>query len=238
MQLVLTPELLLEAYRQGLFPMAYHAESPHVHWLCPDLRGQLSITDLHIPRKLERFVRANARDNGPYHIRINTAFAAVIDACAQSTPDRPETWINPSIRKVCLQLHARGQAHSVECWRVCPETRQDILVGGLYGISMGAAFFGESMFSRESNTSKLALVHLVARLWRGGFTLLDAQFINDHLRQFGVYEIPKAAYQAALKDAIAVPADFIQSGSDERLIVQSYLQWREKTSPGDNPVGG
>lgn len=220
MQLVLTPELLIEAYRQGLFPMAYHADSPHVHWLSPEYRGQLSIAGLHIPKKLKKTVLSNVRNTGPYEIRINTAFESVIDECARATPDRPESWINAPIRKACVELHKRGQAHSIECWQ------DDRLVGGLYGIALGGAFFGESMFSREANTSKIALVHLAARLWRGGFSLLDAQFINDHLVQFGAYEVEKKHYQAQLKTAVAAEADFILSGLSEEQIVGEYFAMR------------
>lgn len=222
MQLVLTPELLIEAYRQGLFPMAYHVDSPHVHWLCPDLRGQLSIPHLHIPKKLKKTVLANLRHGGPYQIRINTAFESVIDECARATPERPESWINAPIRKACVELHKRGQAHSVECWQ------NDRLVGGLYGIALGGAFFGESMFSRATDTSKIALVHLAARLWRGGFSVLDAQFVNDHLVQFGVYEVPKAQYQAQLKKAISQPSDFMLNGLDEEKIVNEYFAMRSE----------
>jgi leucyl/phenylalanyl-tRNA--protein transferase len=229
MQLVLTPELLLEAYRQGLFPMAYHAESPHVHWLCPEMRGQLSIEELHIPQKLLKTIIKNTKQDGPYRIRINTAFEAVILACGEATFDRPETWINKAIRKTCLELHRRGQAHSVECWRADPETGKEILVGGLYGISMGAVFFGESMFSRETGTSKIALVHLAARLRKGGFTLLDAQFVNDHLKQFGAYEVPKSAYLAQLKKAITQGADFKLEGISEQDLISEYLDSRPKT---------
>lgn len=219
----------MEAYRQGLFPMAYHADSPHVHWLCPELRGQLSIPHLHIPSKLKKVVLNNLRDGGPYRITVNLDFERVIDACAQATMDRPETWINKSIRKACLTLHERRQAHSVECWR------DDELVGGLYGLSMGAAFFGESMFSRETNTSKIALVHLAARLWRGGFELLDAQFVNDHLKQFGAYEVPKAAYLAQLKKAIAQSADFALKDLSEEQIIWEYFEWRTKNPAPEIP---
>jgi leucyl/phenylalanyl-tRNA--protein transferase len=229
MQLVLTPELLLEAYRQGLFPMAYHAESPHVHWLCPEMRGQLSIEGLHIPQKLLKTITKNIKQNGPYHIKVNTAFEAVIMACGEATFDRPETWINKAIRKACLELHRRGQAHSVECWRADHETGKEILVGGLYGISMGAVFFGESMFSRETGTSKIALVHLAARLRKGGFTLLDAQFVNDHLKQFGAYEVPKSAYLGQLKKAMTQSADFKLEGVSENDLISDYLENRAKT---------
>lgn len=216
MQLVLTTELLLEAYRQGLFPMAYSAGSPYIHWICPEKRGQLSITDIHIPRRLKRTVL-----DSPYEIRIDTAFADVMKACAEKATNRPETWINQPIIDAYCRLHADGYGHSVECWK------DGKLVGGLYGLAVGGAFFGESMFSTMRDASKIALVHLVARLWRGGFTLLDTQFINDHLRQFGVYEVPHKEYIKQLKVAMNSLADFRLDGADESQIVRDYLAMRE-----------
>ena len=218
MQLVLTPELLLEAYAQGLFPMAYNAQSPYVHWICPEERGQLSITEMHIPRRLLKTVR-----NAPYDIKINADFEGVIRGCAEARSDRPETWINGSIMKAFMQLHQKGFAHSVECWH------GGKLVGGLYGLALGSAFFGESMFSRSRDASKIALVHLAARLWKGGFTLLDTQFVNDHLKQFGVYEIPYKQYKIRLKNALEKDADFLLHGTDldEAQLIQAYLEMRE-----------
>lgn len=216
MQLVLTTELLLEAYRQGLFPMAYSAGSPYIHWICPERRGQLSITDIHIPRRLKKTVLAN-----PYEIRIDTAFADVIKACAEKATNRPETWINQPIIDAYCRLHADGYGHSIECWK------NDKLVGGLYGLAVGGAFFGESMFSTMRDASKIALVHLAARLWRGGFTLLDTQFINDHLLQFSAYEVPHKEYIKQLKVAMNGLADFHLDGMDEAQIVRDYLAMRE-----------
>ncbi len=197
MQLVLTPELMIEAYKQGLFPMAYNAGSPFIHWVCPDMRGQLSITDLHIPKSLIKTVKKS-----PYEVRIDSDFNQVIKLCAAPSPDRPETWINEPIIDIFCKLHDLGHAHSVECWE------DHKLVGGLYGMAIGSAFFGESMFSRATDASKIALVHLAARLWKGGFTLLDTQFVNDHLIQFGVYEIPHAEYKAVLNSAAKSKAYF------------------------------
>ncbi|MBX2834723.1 MAG: leucyl/phenylalanyl-tRNA--protein transferase [Micavibrio sp.] len=218
MQVVLTPELLIEAYKQGLFPMAYSADSPYVHWICPDDRGQLSITDMHIPRSLRKAVRQNLR-NDHYKIKTNTDFPAVIAECAATTTDRPETWINPLIMKAYINLHRKGYAHSVECWQ------DDELVGGLYGVAIGSAFFGESMFARATNASKIALVHLVARLWKGGFTLLDTQFTNAHLEQFNVYEVPHDSYLSRLKETVQNPANFNMECS-EREILESYFDMR------------
>ena len=215
MQLVLTPELLMEAYRHGLFPMAYSAGSPYVHWICPEMRGQLPIAGLHIPRRLRDEVL-----KFPFEIRIDTAFAQVIKECAAKTDRRPETWINAQIIKAYTQMHARGFAHSIECWQ------EDTLVGGLYGVKMGGAFFGESMFSKVSNASKIALVHTAARLWKGGFRIFDTQFVNDHLKQFGVYEVPHAEFKIALAGAAKAEADFALDGISERDLITDYLNNR------------
>ncbi len=216
MQLILTPELLMEAYRQGLFPMAYNSGSPYIHWICPEMRGQLSITDIHIPRRLLETVK-----KAPFEIRINADFEAVLRGCAEPTPKRPETWINASIFKVFCDLHERGHAHSVECWE------DDKLVGGIYGLAIGGAFFGESMFSRMRDASKIALLHMVARLWRGGFTLLDTQFVNEHLKQFGAYELPHDEYKKYLEDAVKAEGDFLLSGLSQEKIMDNYLAMRE-----------
>lgn len=228
MQLVLTPELILEAYRQGLFPMAYSADSPYVHWICPEERGQLSIEGLHIPRSLKKTTLKNLNRNGSYFIKINSDFAAVIHECAQVTDERPDTWINESIIKVYQDLHKQGHAHSVECWEKTDEG--DVLVGGLYGLSIGGAFFGESMFSRAPNASKIALVHLAARLWKGGYALLDTQFVNDHLTQFGVYEVSHHDYKAVLDKAVELPGDFMLENLSEREIVSAYFDMRENST--------
>ncbi|HQX27260.1 MAG TPA: leucyl/phenylalanyl-tRNA--protein transferase [Alphaproteobacteria bacterium] len=216
MQLILTPELLMEAYRQGLFPMAYNSGSPYIHWICPEMRGQLSITDIHIPRRLLETVK-----KAPFEIRINADFEAVLRGCAEPTPKRPETWINASIFKVFCDLHERGHAHSVECWE------DDKLVGGIYGLAIGGAFFGESMFSRMRDASKIALLHMVARLWKGGFTLLDTQFVNEHLKQFGAYELPHDEYKKYLEDAVKAEGDFLLSGLSQEKIMDNYLAMRE-----------
>jgi leucyl/phenylalanyl-tRNA--protein transferase len=218
MQLILTPELLVEAYRQGLFPMAYNSGSPYIHWICPEQRGQLSIEKIHLSHKLKKILKKD-----PFEIRVDTNFAEVVYYCAQSTPKRPETWINTPIFKVFCELHERGKAHSVECWH------DNQMVGGIYGLAIGGAFFGESMFSRADDASKVALFHLVARLWKGGFTLLDTQFVNEHLKQFEAYELPHDDYKKRLDAAMAIDADFNLPGLDQSKIMADYLAMREGT---------
>ncbi len=163
MQIILTPEILLSAYSQGLFPMAERATSPYVHWFCPEMRGQLSINNMHIPRSLKKSVRQMKIKGNPYDIRINSNFENVIRACAKETNSRTETWINPQIIDAYCNLHKLGYAHSVETWQ------NNKLIGGLYGVAIGGAFFGESMFSLKTNASKVALVHLDARLNYAGY---------------------------------------------------------------------
>ena len=225
MQLVLTPDLILEAYTQGLFPMSYSADSPYVHWVCPEQRGQLSILDIHLPKRLIKTIR-----NASHIIKINTDFSAVIAMCAETDETRPETWINDSIRDVFIQLHKSGHAHSVEVWDV--QNREEVLVGGLYGLAIGGAFFGESMFSRRTDASKIALTHLVARLWKGGFSLLDTQFVNDHLKQFGVYEVSHEQYKMQLDEAVSTQGDFLLQDCDvsEDALVREYLEMRSARS--------
>ena len=225
MQMILTTELLLEAYRQGLFPMAESAESASVQWICPEMRGQLSIEAMHIPRKLKRCVRQMKIKHAPYEILIDTAFEAVIKACAQVRSGRDETWINDQILNAYCELHAKGYAHSVECWQ------EGQLVGGLYGLVLGRAFFGESMFSRQTDASKVALAHLAARLWKGGFTVLDTQFVNAHLEQFGVYEIPYRAYMELLAEALVEEGDFLLSGVAEKELIEAYFEMRTRQDP-------
>lgn len=213
MQLVLTTELLIAAYKQGLFPMAYSAGSPFIHWVCPPLRGQLPIEGLHIPRSLKKTIR-----KGGYTVTIDKSFEAVIGLCAQSVNSRPETWINDPIIKAYTRLHEDGVAHSLEVWR------DGELVGGLYGLQIGAAFFGESMFSRATDASKIALVHLCARLWQGGFKMLDTQFVNDHLQQFGVFEIPHREYVRELRQIVEMGADFMLKDLSEADLLKAYME--------------
>ena len=190
-------EALLACYARGVFPMAEARDDPRVFLVEPDQRGVIPLDAFHIPSRLRRTVRAE-----PFDIRIDTAFEAVLDGCAAAQgKDRQDTWINGPIRRLYSALFAMGHVHSIECWR------DERLVGGLYGVSLGGAFFGESMFSRERDASKVALVHLVARLRTGGWTLLDAQFLTEHLSQFGALETPQAAYLRRLKPALTVRPD-------------------------------
>ena len=205
---------LLACYARGVFPMADSRSDPRVFLLDPDERGVLPLDDFHIPRRLKRTVRSDL-----YDIRVDTAFDSVVAACAAPAPGREDTWINGRIRGLYSDLHVRGHAHSIEAWQ------GDDLLGGLYGVRLHRAFFGESMFSCARDASKVALVHLVARLIAGGFVLLDAQFITSHLRQFGAIEIPRAEYHAQLADALFGEADFYSmdasaTGSD----ALAYLQ--------------
>lgn len=193
----LTLDRLVSAYAHGLFPMAREREDSRLYWVDPEQRGILPLESFHIPRRLARTLRQTSIE-----IRCDTAFDMVIQTCGAAAPDRPESWINAEIIALFSALHRLGLAHSVESWR------GGELVGGLYGLALGGAFFGESMFSRATDASKLALVHLVARLRRGGFTLLDTQFITEHLRQFGAIEIPRPEYHHRLAAALAHSAHF------------------------------
>src|SRR5258708_7615506 len=193
----ITPDLLLQAYRIGVFPMGERRDDPKLYWLDPRLRAVLPLDGFHLPKRLARTVRG-----GQFEVSADTAFTETMRACPQPRPGHPESWINDPIPALYGELFARGHAHSVEC-RLNGE-----LVGGLYGVSVGGAFFGESMFSRERDASKVALVHLVARLIKGGFRLLDCQFMTEHLRSFGAIEIPREEFRALLAEAIDVPASF------------------------------
>ncbi|MDP2119688.1 MAG: leucyl/phenylalanyl-tRNA--protein transferase [Hoeflea sp.] len=190
----ITPELLLRAYASGLFPMADSADDPGLFWVEPELRGVLPLDAFHVPKRLARTLR-----QAPFEIRYNTAFDAVLAACAQSVKNRPSTWINTTIAELYGSLHRLGHAHSVEAWR------DGELVGGLYGVSLRKAFFGESMFSRRTDASKVCLVHLVDRLRARGFVLLDTQFTTEHLKRFGAIDVPRADYAQMLEDALDGP---------------------------------
>lgn len=190
-QTEITPELMLRAYRAGLFPMAETRDSARLYWLDPELRGVLPLELFHLPRRLLRTVLS-----GRFSVSCDQDFAGTIAGCAEPRPGREDTWINADIQLLFTRLHQAGHAHSVEC------RRDGALVGGLYGIAIGGAFFGESMFSRETDASKVALVHLVARLRLGGFRLLDTQFLTDHLALFGAREVPRATYRARLEAAL------------------------------------
>ena len=193
-----TPELVIRAYRAGMFPMAESRQGGRLYWLDPALRGVLPIEGFHLSRRLARTVLSNR-----FTVTADADFAGVIRGCAAPVPGRDDTWINPEIERLFSILHAQGVAHSIETWE------GGALVGGLYGVALGGAFFGESMFSRARDASKVALVHLVARLRRGGFTLLDSQFLTAHLAQFGAHEIPKEAYRNRLAAALEVAARWI-----------------------------
>ncbi len=193
----LTAEMLLRAYATGIFPMARSRHDAKLYWIDPDQRGIIPLDAFHIPRSLKKTLR-----RGRFQVRCNTAFEAVMRACAEPTPDRPESWINEEIIRLFLELHHLGLAHSVESWR------DGRLLGGLYGLSLGAAFFGESMFSRASDASKVTLVHLVARLRRSGYLLLDTQFVTEHLERFGAREIPRHDYLRLLARAVESRAVF------------------------------
>ncbi len=194
--------------------MARDRTDPVIHWVCPPVRGVLPLTGFHVPRRLRKTLRS-----GRFEVRCNQAFERVIGLCAESAKGRRETWINAEIIGSYTQLHHLGHAHSVESWR------DGELVGGLYGVALGRAFFGESMVSRETDASKVALVHLVARLRLGGFSLLDVQFVTDHLRRFGAVEISAAAYLRCLDRALDGSATFYSelSTGDSRSAVEALL---------------
>lgn len=189
------PEMLLQAYQMGLFPMADEDESgeEQIGWYSPDPRGVIPLDAFHIPHGLKRALKKEE-----YEIRMDTAFSTVIEKCA----DRMETWISSGIQETYIRLYELGWAHSVESWY------EGALVGGLYGVSIGGVFFGESMFSRRTDASKVALVHLVAHLNTKGFVLLDTQWLNSHLKQFGCIEIPRDQYMAELGSALQIEGKF------------------------------
>ena len=193
----ITPEVLLKAYACGIFPMAESADDPALYWIEPERRGVLPLDQFHVPARLKRTVRQDR-----YRVVCDVDFDAVIDACAEPAAGRARTWINTRIRTLYRGLHARGHCHTVEVYDGAD------LVGGLYGVSLGGAFFGESMFRRVRDASKIALVHLVARLRAGGFVLLDTQFVTDHLKTFGAVEVPRKQYHKLLAEALTGEADF------------------------------
>lgn len=215
----ITAEIVLKAYATGIFPMSDGRDEPEMYWVDPEMRGILPLDRFHLSRRLRRTVRQDH-----FTIRVDSAFEQVMTACAAPASGRWTTWINHEIQELFTSLHRRGFAHSVEAWA------GDELAGGLYGIALGAAFFGESMFSLRADASKVALVHLVARLGQAGFTLLDTQFITDHLRQFGAIEIARAEYHSRLSDALSGPLsgvrDFNLSGRSlsSAVVLQSITQ--------------
>lgn len=193
----ITPQVLLKAYTCGIFPMAESADDPALYWIEPQHRGILPLNAVHIPRRLARSLRTS-----PFSVKVDADIEAVIDGCAASHPGRRSTWINERIRILYRQLFELGHCHTVEIWD------GENLVGGLYGVALNGAFFGESMFSRTRNASKIALVYLAARLAQGGFILLDTQFVTDHLRQFGTVEVNRDEFHSLLEQALKVDANF------------------------------
>lgn len=199
----ITPQVLLKAYSCGIFPMAESADDPALYWIEPQHRGVLPLETAHFHKRLLRTIRTTSLT-----VKIDTDYDGVIDGCSASRPGRTSTWINRRIRELYRQLFERGYCHTVEVWR------DDRLVGGLYGVSLQGAFFGESMFSFERDASKIALAHLVARLRAGGYKLLDTQFVTEHLRQFGVVELDRDAFQAELDQALDIDGDFFALPAD------------------------
>ncbi len=211
----LTPALLLKAYRMGVFPMADSADDPDIFWVEPKRRGILPLDAIHCPKRLARTIRQDR-----FQVTHDQWFKRVIEACGTARPIRPSTWINRQIIDGYCALHELGHAHSIEGWQ------DHDLVGGLYGVSIGSAFFGESMFSTRTDASKVGLMHLIARLKIGGYQLLDTQFFTDHLGQFGAVERPQAAYLDRLDPALAVKADFNAAPAqlDGATVLQSITQ--------------
>lgn len=211
----LSCEDLLRAYSLGYFPMSESRDDPEIFWVLPERRGALPLEEFHLPRSIRKALRQDI-----FSIRIDTAFRETMHQCAAHAPNREETWINDRILNTYCQLHKQGFAHSVECWQ------NDQLVGGLYGVSLRGVFFGESMFSRVTNASKVAMAHLVGRLKVGGYSLLDTQFYTEHLGQFGVREMPKSDYQILLNSALLQTGQFyaLPNQSDGSTILQSITQ--------------
>ncbi|MEO0497271.1 MAG: leucyl/phenylalanyl-tRNA--protein transferase [Pseudomonadota bacterium] len=219
----ISPELVLKAYACGLFPMAESADDQGLHWIEPDMRGIIPLDGFHVPRRLVRTVKS-----GKFDVRVDLAFSQVMRECAAPQPGRESTWINRTILDLYAQLHAMGHAHSVEVWA------EGALVGGLYGVRINGAFFGESMFSRVADASKVALVHLVARLKLGGFSLLDTQFITGHLARFGAIEVPADSYRHVLDAAIGQKANFFP----EKLAAQTLPLGTDRALCTDHDGGG
>jgi leucyl/phenylalanyl-tRNA--protein transferase len=217
----ITPEVLLKAYACGIFPMAESADDPALYWIEPEKRGIIPIDRFHVPARLARTVRSDR-----FMVTVNRDFDGVIEGCAQSLPDRPRTWINDRIRTLYRKLYERRHCHSIEVYD------GEHLVGGLYGVTLGRAYFGESMFHRARDASKVALVHLVARLKAGGFRLLDTQFVTDHLRNFGAVEMPRRQYHKLLEAALIGESDFLALGKGPVSGAQVLAQFtREGSTP-------
>ncbi|MEM9277902.1 MAG: leucyl/phenylalanyl-tRNA--protein transferase [Pseudomonadota bacterium] len=213
--LEITPHVLLKAYACGIFPMAESADDPGMFWVEPEMRGILPLDQFHIPKSLKKTLRKNL-----FEVRFDSAFNEVVDACAEQSETRKQTWINQRIKMLYGELHKMGHAHSFECWH------SGKLVGGLYGVRLGQAFFGESMFSRVADASKTALVHLVYEMRQSNFKLLDTQFTTDHLERFGVTEVHRDEYQELLSDALQEEAHFSpqEGGATSESILQLFSQ--------------
>lgn len=210
----ITPEVLLKAYACGIFPMAESADDPALYWIEPERRGIVPLDGFHVPGRLARTVRSER-----FHVVCDQDFDAVIDGCAEPKPGRTRTWINTRIRSLYRGLFDRGHCHTVEVYDGSE------LVGGLYGVSLGRAFFGESMFHHVRDASKVALVHLVARLRAGGFTLLDTQFVTDHLKTFGALEVSRRHYHKLLEAAIGGAGDFSVIPVEVPMAGDSAIRW-------------
>jgi leucyl/phenylalanyl-tRNA--protein transferase len=210
----ITPEVLLKAYACGIFPMAESAEDTALYWIEPEMRGVIPLQHFHLSARLARTVRADR-----FTVTVNRDFEAVLEGCAAPKPGRGRTWINARIRNLYRQLHRRGHCHSVEVYDGAK------LAGGLYGVSLAGAFFGESMFHASRDASKVALVHLVARLRAGGFTLLDTQFVTDHLKTFGAIEIPREQYHKELEAALIGEGDFYALSTDKPVSGAQALRY-------------
>jgi leucyl/phenylalanyl-tRNA--protein transferase len=208
----ITPEVLLKAYACGIFPMAESADDPALYWIEPDMRGIIPLEGFHVPARLARTVRSTR-----FTVWVDRDFDAVVDGCTEAKDDRARTWINARIRKIYRSLFEHGHCHSIEVYD------GDHLMGGLYGVSLGGAFFGESMFHRARDASKIALVHLVARLRAGGYRLLDTQYVTEHLKTFGAVEVAKRRYHKMLEDAIAGDGDFAALALDRPVSGEEAL---------------
>lgn len=215
----LTPNLLVQAYARGLFPMAESRESREIYWVDPEERGVIPLNGFHASRRLRRFIRQN-----PFEIAIDRDFAGVIRACGRIDYNRGrfDTWINDEIVRAYVEMHRLGLAHSVECWL------DGELCGGIYGVALKGVFFGESMFSAETGGSKVALTHLVALLKSAGYRLFDSQFVNDHLKQFGVLAVPKAEFHQMLAEALSVDCEF--PGQPDVMDGTTALGWIDATT--------
>ncbi len=213
----ITPQVLLKAYACGIFPMAESAGDPTLYWIEPERRGILSLDHVHVPKRLARVIRQEK-----FEVRVDSNYEGVIEGCASSRAGRRTTWINKRIRELYAELFEMGFCHTIETWR------DGKLVGGLYGVALGRAFFGESMFSYETDASKVALIYLVARLRYGGFHLLDTQFVTDHLRQFGAQEISRAAFHRRLEQALQGLGEFGRLPKD--VSASGILQLVSQTS--------